>query len=89
MRLARHGTPGAEPPLLSGADGVRRDSRPVVDDLTPGTLPTVLDGVDRAAPSVVGAPDDRVLIARRTVKTDCVVQFAVGIGRRRQTFEQA
>ncbi|ALP00038.1 hypothetical protein SHL15_9119 [Streptomyces hygroscopicus subsp. limoneus] len=35
MRLVRHGAPGAETPLLSAADGVGRDLRPVVDDLTP------------------------------------------------------
>jgi hypothetical protein len=45
MRLARHGTAGAERPLISGADGAWHDPRPVVGDLTPDTRPTVLDGV--------------------------------------------
>ncbi|MFF3750593.1 fumarylacetoacetate hydrolase family protein [Streptomyces sp. NPDC002018] len=44
MRLARHGRPGAEQPLISGAGGVWRDPRPVVGDLTPATLPAVLAG---------------------------------------------
>lgn len=30
MRLARHGTTGAEHPLTSGADGAWHDLRPVV-----------------------------------------------------------
>ncbi|MFJ3825503.1 fumarylacetoacetate hydrolase family protein [Streptomyces nodosus] len=53
MRLARHGTAGAERPLISEAGGPWRDLRPVVADLTPDTLPTVLDGVDLDALPVV------------------------------------
>ncbi|MGW6742710.1 fumarylacetoacetate hydrolase family protein [Streptomyces sp. NPDC055025] len=56
MRLARHGRAGAEQPLISGADGVWRDLRPVVGDLTPATLRTVLDGVDLDALPVAGTP---------------------------------
>nr|WTB34390.1 fumarylacetoacetate hydrolase family protein [Streptomyces sp. NBC_00830] len=56
MRLARHGTAGTESPLISGADGAWRDLRPVVVDLTPDTLPTVLDGVDLDALPVVESP---------------------------------
>ncbi|MFD3456313.1 fumarylacetoacetate hydrolase family protein [Streptomyces sp. NPDC058691] len=129
MRLARHGTAGAERPLISAADGVWHDLYPVVGDLTPDTLPTVLDGVDVDALPVVGTPerfgpplsgigkivciglnyrahaaetgavvpeepivflktpdtvvgpDDRVLIPRRSVKTDYEVELAVVIGR--------
>lgn len=56
MRLARHGAAGAERPLISGADGAWRDLRPVIDDLTPATLPAVLGGVDIGALPVVEAP---------------------------------
>ncbi|MEV6535597.1 fumarylacetoacetate hydrolase family protein [Streptomyces sp. NPDC051639] len=56
MRLARHGTSGTESPLISGADGVWRDLRPVVVDLTPDTLPAVLDGIDLDALPVVESP---------------------------------
>jgi 2-keto-4-pentenoate hydratase/2-oxohepta-3-ene-1,7-dioic acid hydratase in catechol pathway len=34
MRLARHGAPGAERPIVSGADGVWRDLTPVTSDIT-------------------------------------------------------
>ncbi|MGW1799242.1 fumarylacetoacetate hydrolase family protein [Streptomyces sp. NPDC001984] len=56
MRLARHGTAGAERPLIAEADGPWHDLRPVVADLTPHTLPTVLDGVDLDALPVVESP---------------------------------
>lgn len=56
MRLARHGAAGAERPLISGVDGAWRDLRPVVDDLTPATLPAVLGGIDIGALPVVEAP---------------------------------
>ncbi|MFJ6121581.1 fumarylacetoacetate hydrolase family protein [Streptomyces sp. NPDC092129] len=56
MRLARHGTAGAERPLISGADGSWHDLRPLVADLTPDTLPTVLAGVDLDALPVVESP---------------------------------
>ncbi|MGC5168377.1 fumarylacetoacetate hydrolase family protein [Luteimicrobium sp. DT211] len=42
MRIARHGAPGAERPVVSGADGVWRDLSSVVDDVTPATLARVL-----------------------------------------------
>ncbi|REE66290.1 2-keto-4-pentenoate hydratase/2-oxohepta-3-ene-1,7-dioic acid hydratase in catechol pathway [Streptomyces sp. 3212.3] len=56
MRLARHGTAGAERPLISVADGSWHDLRPLVADLTPDTLPTVLAGVDLDALPVVESP---------------------------------
>lgn len=56
MRLARHGAAGAERPLISGADGAWRDLRPVIEDLTPATLPAVLGGIDIGALPVVEAP---------------------------------
>ncbi|MFI6948126.1 fumarylacetoacetate hydrolase family protein [Streptomyces sp. NPDC050422] len=56
MRLARHGAAGVERPLISGADGAWRDLRPVIDDLTPATLPAVLGGIDIGALPVVEAP---------------------------------
>ncbi|SNT17212.1 2-keto-4-pentenoate hydratase/2-oxohepta-3-ene-1,7-dioic acid hydratase (catechol pathway) [Streptosporangium subroseum] len=56
MRLARHGTAGAEQPLVQGPDGVWRDLRPVVADLTPATLPQVLSGVALDELPVVAAP---------------------------------
>ncbi|MEU2622081.1 fumarylacetoacetate hydrolase family protein [Streptomyces sp. NPDC007157] len=57
MRLARHGSAGAETPLISGPDGVWRDLRPVVDDLNGDTLPSVLAGVDLSALPLVERPD--------------------------------
>lgn len=56
MRLARHGAAGAERPLISGADGAWRDLRPLIEDLTPATLPAVLGGIDIGALPVVEAP---------------------------------
>lgn len=56
MRLARHGAAGAERPLISGADGAWRDLRPLIEDLTPATLPAVLGGIDIGALPVVKAP---------------------------------
>lgn len=56
MRLARHGTAGSEAPLVSGPDGVWRDLRPVCDDLNPGTLHSVLDGLELDALPVVDRP---------------------------------
>jgi 2-keto-4-pentenoate hydratase/2-oxohepta-3-ene-1,7-dioic acid hydratase in catechol pathway len=38
MRFARHGTSGAEQPIVSGPDGIWRDLSPLVDDLTPSVL---------------------------------------------------
>jgi len=38
MRLARHGAPGQERPLVSGADGAWRDLTPVAPDITPAFL---------------------------------------------------
>jgi 2-keto-4-pentenoate hydratase/2-oxohepta-3-ene-1,7-dioic acid hydratase in catechol pathway len=43
MKLARHGLVGAERPLTCGADGVWRDLSPLIPDLTPVTLPALLD----------------------------------------------
>ncbi|MGW7578458.1 fumarylacetoacetate hydrolase family protein [Streptomyces sp. NPDC054765] len=53
MRLARHGAAGAEQPVILGPDRTWRDLRPLVEDLTPTALPTVLAGVDpRTLPAV-------------------------------------
>lgn len=38
MRFARHGAPGAERPIVGGADGLWRDLSSVVPDVTPGVL---------------------------------------------------
>src|SRR5258706_15054983 len=38
MRFARHGRPGHERPIVSGADGIWRDLTPVADDITPDLL---------------------------------------------------
>jgi 2-keto-4-pentenoate hydratase/2-oxohepta-3-ene-1,7-dioic acid hydratase in catechol pathway len=56
MRLARHGDAGTEQPLAAGADGLWRDLRPVVNDLTPGTLPLILEGIDLEALPIVAEP---------------------------------
>jgi len=62
MRIARHGVPGAERPVVSGPDGLWRDLSSVVDDVTPATLGDVLalapDAV--AALPEVGSPPERV-----------------------------
>ncbi|MDQ1733543.1 MAG: hypothetical protein QOK10_3702 [Pseudonocardiales bacterium] len=42
MRLARHGQPGAERPLVSDSEGNWHDLRPITPDLTPAGLSTVL-----------------------------------------------
>ena len=63
MRLARHGAPGQERPLVSGADGVWRDLTPVAPDISPAflgsdlsfdldALPVVAD-VERFGPPIV------------------------------------
>ena len=62
MRLARHGAPGAERPIVSGADGVWRDLTPVAPDITGSllgelsfdldALPVVTD-VERFGPPIV------------------------------------
>jgi 2-keto-4-pentenoate hydratase/2-oxohepta-3-ene-1,7-dioic acid hydratase in catechol pathway len=54
MKLARHGTPGAERPLAAGPDGVWHDLRPVLPDLRPDTLATALNGVVLGELPVVG-----------------------------------
>lgn len=38
MRFARHGAPGRERPIVSGADGLWRDLSPVAPDVTPDLL---------------------------------------------------
>lgn len=62
MRLARHGGPGAERPIVSGADGVWRDLTPVAPELTGallgapafdiGALPVVSE-VARLGPPII------------------------------------
>jgi 2-keto-4-pentenoate hydratase/2-oxohepta-3-ene-1,7-dioic acid hydratase in catechol pathway len=65
MRFARHGIPGRERPLVSGADGLWRDLSSVAADITPKlldgrladldfeTLP-VVDSIDRFGPPIDG-----------------------------------
>src|ERR1700747_7796 len=65
MRLARHGIPGSERPLVSGADGLWRALLWVAADIPPDlldghlsgldleTLP-VVDGIDRFGPPLTG-----------------------------------
>jgi hypothetical protein len=44
MRIARHGAPGAERPLISGPDSEWFDLTAVTQDVTPEFLSNVLDG---------------------------------------------
>ncbi len=67
MRLARHGSPGAERPVVAGPDGVWRDLSPLTDDVSGAflrdglaglgdqldALPAV-DTLDRFGPPVTG-----------------------------------
>jgi 2-keto-4-pentenoate hydratase/2-oxohepta-3-ene-1,7-dioic acid hydratase in catechol pathway len=45
MRLARHGSPGAERPIAAGPDGVWRDLTPLTVDITADFLATGLGGL--------------------------------------------
>jgi 2-keto-4-pentenoate hydratase/2-oxohepta-3-ene-1,7-dioic acid hydratase in catechol pathway len=70
MRLARHGAPGHETPIVSGPDGVWRDLRPITADidsrflrdglgttrseLERGSLPVMDSPIDRFGPPVTG-----------------------------------
>ena len=45
MRLARHGSPGAERPVAAGSDGVWHDLTPLTADITPEFLATGLRGL--------------------------------------------
>jgi 2-keto-4-pentenoate hydratase/2-oxohepta-3-ene-1,7-dioic acid hydratase in catechol pathway len=63
MRLARHGAPGHETPIVSGPDGVWRDLRPITPDIDG---PFLRDGLDttrseleRGALPEIGAPLER------------------------------
>jgi 2-keto-4-pentenoate hydratase/2-oxohepta-3-ene-1,7-dioic acid hydratase in catechol pathway len=56
MRLARHGAPGREVPVVSGADGVWRDLTSVTSDLTPEFIAAGWAGLDVAALPEVGEP---------------------------------
>jgi 2-keto-4-pentenoate hydratase/2-oxohepta-3-ene-1,7-dioic acid hydratase in catechol pathway len=49
MRLARHGEPGREVPIVSDRDGTWRDLRPVAPDVTGAFLRDGLRGLDVAA----------------------------------------
>ncbi|MCW2493366.1 MAG: hypothetical protein QOH56_4529 [Pseudonocardiales bacterium] len=54
MRLARHGLPGAEQPLVADSEGIWHDLRPITPDLTAAGLPAVLGrGLDAAAISAL------------------------------------
>ena len=53
MRLARHGEPGQERPIVSDADGAWHDLRPVTPDVTGAFLRDGLRGLDVAALPVV------------------------------------
>lgn len=57
MRLARHGTVGAEVPIASSTEGVWHDLRPVTADITAAFLGTHLDELDIAALPVVERVD--------------------------------
>jgi 2-keto-4-pentenoate hydratase/2-oxohepta-3-ene-1,7-dioic acid hydratase in catechol pathway len=52
MRLARHGAPGAERPIVSGEDGVWRDLSPLTPDITGEFLRTGLPAVRDALPDL-------------------------------------
>lgn len=130
MRIARHGAPGDERPIVSRTDGPWRELSALTPDVTPAFLQTLqgsldieglpevaevgrfgppvtdvgkivcigLNYLDHAretgaeapaepivflkAPDTVVGPDDRVLIPRRSTKTDWEVELAVVIGRR-------
>jgi 2-keto-4-pentenoate hydratase/2-oxohepta-3-ene-1,7-dioic acid hydratase in catechol pathway len=56
MRFARHGLPGQEAPLVSGADGTWRDLSSVTPDITPAFLQAGLGTVDVAALPAVADP---------------------------------
>ncbi len=53
MRLARHGEPGGELPIVGDADGAWHDLRPVTSDVTGAFLHDGLRGLDVAALPVV------------------------------------
>ena len=69
MRVARHGAPGRETPIVTDDDGVWRDLRPLTDDvdgaflskgwepvraaLAAGTLPEVSSDITRFGPPLV------------------------------------
>ncbi len=53
MRLARHGEPGQELPIVGDADGTWHDLRPVTSDVTGAFLRDGLRGLDVAALPVV------------------------------------
>jgi 2-keto-4-pentenoate hydratase/2-oxohepta-3-ene-1,7-dioic acid hydratase in catechol pathway len=53
MRFARHGAPGHERPLVSGADGRWRDLSSVASDVTPAFLRAGMDSIEVADLPVV------------------------------------
>ena len=55
MRFARHGRPGSEHPIVSGADGIWRDLSPVTDDVTAEVL--TLGERELALPRLSPVPD--------------------------------
>jgi 2-keto-4-pentenoate hydratase/2-oxohepta-3-ene-1,7-dioic acid hydratase in catechol pathway len=57
MRFARHGAPGRERPIVSGADGVWRDLTPIAADVTPDLLSRRKADLDLAALPVVERVD--------------------------------
>jgi 2-keto-4-pentenoate hydratase/2-oxohepta-3-ene-1,7-dioic acid hydratase in catechol pathway len=54
MRFARHGSPGYERPIVSGADGRWRDLTPIAADVTAEILVRSEADLDLAALPVVG-----------------------------------
>src|SRR5882672_2466517 len=65
MRFARHGPPGRERPIVSGADGDWRDLTPIALDVTPDLLSgreadlglaalPIVEQVDRFGPPLTG-----------------------------------
>jgi 2-keto-4-pentenoate hydratase/2-oxohepta-3-ene-1,7-dioic acid hydratase in catechol pathway len=57
MRLARHGAPGHERPIVSGPDGTWRDLTPVTPDVTAAFLASGLAGFDVAGLPEIGEPE--------------------------------
>jgi 2-keto-4-pentenoate hydratase/2-oxohepta-3-ene-1,7-dioic acid hydratase in catechol pathway len=56
MRLARHGTPGREAPMVSDADGRWRDLRSVTADINPDFLQADLGSLDLSGLPVIEEP---------------------------------
>ena len=53
MRLARHGSPGSERPIVAGSDQIWRELSSVTDDIS---SPFLRDGLSGLAESVASLP---------------------------------